>query len=182
MEVEEDRGSEGEEEGGGTLRALGTLEFLTQEADLSGTTLVDARNGSNELSRLAMLWTVRHCWPVGERFAFNFYRNWVQLLLHQPGEPPVTIMSKEGVIQGDPLLMVLYGITLVSLAEELRAADTGLLSPFYNDDGVFDGLARQSAQLLNLLMKRGPDRGYFPDWDKSLFVSDTPGQEEAEKR
>ena len=50
MEVEEDKGSEGEDEGGGTQRALGTLEFLTQEAEPSGTTLVDARNGFNELN------------------------------------------------------------------------------------------------------------------------------------
>ena len=28
-------------------------------------------------------------------------------------------------------------------------------------------------------MKRGPDRGYFPKSGKSLFISDTPGQEEA---
>ena len=60
MEVEEEGASEGEEEGGGTQRALVALEFLTQEADLNGTTLVDARNGFNELSRLAMLWTVKH--------------------------------------------------------------------------------------------------------------------------
>ena len=33
--------------------------------------------------------------------------------------------------------MVLYMITLV---EELRAADPGLLSPLYEDDMVFDGL------------------------------------------
>ena len=31
-------------------------------------------------------------------------------------------------------------------------------------------------------MKRGPDRGYFPDLDKSLLILDTPGQEEASKR
>ena len=31
-------------------------------------------------------------------------------------------------------------------------------------------------------MKRGPDREYFPDPDKSLFILDTPRQEEAEKR
>jgi hypothetical protein len=30
-----------------------------------GLTLVDARNGFNELSRYAMLWTARHCWPKG---------------------------------------------------------------------------------------------------------------------
>ena len=33
-----------------------------------------------------------------------------------------------------------------------------------------------------MLKKRGPDQGYFPDPAKSLFISDTPGQEEAAKR
>ena len=33
-----------------------------------------------------------------------------------------------------------------------------------------------------MLMKRGPDRGYFPELAKSLFISDTLGQEEATKR
>ena len=159
MEVEEDRGSEGEEEGGGTQRALGALEFLSQEADLIRTMLVDAHHRFNKLSRLAMLWTVRHRWMAGAKFAFNCYRHWAQLLLRQPGEPPVTILSREGVTQGDPISIVLYGITLVPLSEELRAADPGLLSPFYVDDAAFNGLARQSAQLLKLLMKRGADHG-----------------------
>ena len=60
MEGMEDEGSEREEGGGGTLRALEALEFLTQEAEPSGAMLVDARNGFNEMSRLAMLWTIRH--------------------------------------------------------------------------------------------------------------------------
>ena len=85
MEVEEDRGSEVEERGDGTQRALGSLEFLTKDADPSGTTLVDARNGFNEISRLEMLCTVWHRWPAGASFTFNFYRHWVQLLLCQPG-------------------------------------------------------------------------------------------------
>ena len=182
MEVQVDRGSEGEEEGRGTQRALEALEFLTQEADPSGTTIVDARHGFNELSRLAMLWTVQHCWPAGARFAFNGYKHWAQLLLRQPREMPVTILSREGVTQGDPLSMVLYGITLVPLAEELRAADPGLLSLFYANDAAFGGSAQSSAQLLKLLMKRGPDRGYFPERAKSLLIVDTPGQEEAAKR
>ena len=78
--------------------------------------------------------------------------------------------------------MVLYGITLVPLAEELRAADPGILSPFYANDTSFDGLVRRSAQLLKLLMKRGTDRGYLPELAKYLFISDTPGKEEAAKR
>ena len=78
--------------------------------------------------------------------------------------------------------MVLHSIILIPLAEELRAADTGLLSLFYADDVVLESSARQSAQLLKLLMERGPDRGYIPEPAKSLFISDTPGQEEAAKR
>ena len=141
MEVEEDRDSEGEEGGDGTQRALGAPEFLTQDAELSGTTLVDDRNGFNELRHLAMLWTVRNRWPTGARFAFNCYMHLAQLLLHHPVELPVTILSQERVTHGDPLLMVLYGITLVPLAEEVRAANPGILSPFYADDTTFNSLA-----------------------------------------
>ena len=55
MEVEEDRGSEGEEGGNGTQQTRGALGFITRYAEPSGTTLVDDRNGFNDLSRLAML-------------------------------------------------------------------------------------------------------------------------------
>ena len=72
--------------------------------------------------------------------------------------------------------MVLYRIALATLAEELRAADLGFLSPFYADDTAFDGSSRQSAQLLKLLMKRGLDRGYFPEPAKSIFISNTLGE------
>ena len=47
---------------------------------------------------------------------------------------------------------------------------------------AFDGLARQIAQLLKLLMNRGPEWGYFPEPDESLFISDTLGKKEAAKR
>ena len=102
MEVEEE--GKREEGGDGTLRALGTLAFLNHEAEPSETTLIDARNGFNELSRLEMLWTVRHRWPEGSRFAFNCYRHWAKLLLRQTGDPLLTILSREGGTQGDPPL------------------------------------------------------------------------------
>ena len=60
MEVEENRDREVEEVVEGTQQTLGSLELLTQDADQSVTTLVDACNGFNELGCLAMLWTVRH--------------------------------------------------------------------------------------------------------------------------
>ena len=81
----------------------------------------------------------------------------MHLLLRHTGEPPVTILSREGVTQGDPLSMVLYRITLIPLVKELRAADPGILYPLYAEDAAFDVSKRRSAQLLKLLMKMGPD-------------------------
>ena len=57
-----------------------------------------------------------------------------------------------------------------------------MISLFYADDAAFDGSARRSAQLLKLLMERGPDRGYLTKPTKCLFIFDTSGQEEAAKR
>ena len=75
--------------------------------------------------------------------------------------------------------MVLYGITLIPLKKELRDADPTPLSPFYADDAVFDGLARQSAAQLRLLVDRGPDQGYLPKPSKLLFIADNLDEEEA---
>ena len=78
--------------------------------------------------------------------------------------------------------MVIYGTTLIPLAKELSEADPGIVSPFYADDATFDGSERRSAQLIKLLMKKRTDQGYFSEPDKSLLISDTPGQEEEAKR
>ena len=137
-----------------------------------GTTLVDARNGFNELSRLAMLWTVRHRWPAGARFVLNCYRHWAQLVIRQQGGDPIILHSREGVTQGDPLSMVVYGVALVPLAEIIRAADKEVLAPFYADDVGLDGPAGRNAKLMGILVEHGPDFGYFPEPGKSIHVCD----------
>ena len=68
--------------------------------------------------------------------------------------------------------MVLYGINLFPLVEELRDANPTILSPFYADDVAFDGSERQS-------VNRGTDQGYFPDPAKSPFIADKPEEKEA---
>ena len=55
-------------------------------------------------------------------------------------------------------MIILYGITHIPLVEELRDANPTLLSPFYADDEVFDGLARRSAAQLILMMNGGLDQ------------------------
>ena len=78
-------------------------------------------------------------------------------------------------------MMFFHRINLIPLAEEIMADDLGILSPFYADSAVLNISVRRSAQLLNLLMRRGPDREYFPDTANLLFILDTLGQEETGK-
>ena len=80
----------------------------------------------------------------GARFGFNFYKHWAQLLLCHSVIPLVTLLSQEGVTQEDTLFLFLYGVTLVPLTEELRAAYPGIIAPFYTYDAAFDGSERSS--------------------------------------
>ena len=48
--------------------------------------------------------------------------------------------------------MVLYRFTLVTLVEELQAADPGVVSPFYADDATFNKLVRRSDKPMNLIL------------------------------
>ena len=60
--------------------------------------------------------------------------------------------------------------------------DPTLLSPFYTDDAEFDGSARRSVAQLRLLIDWGPERSYFTEQTKSLFISDNPEEKEAARR
>ena len=78
--------------------------------------------------------------------------------------------------------MVLYGITLVPLAEELFSAVPDLLKLFYTDDVKFDGPVDRISRLVTLPLEQGLVKGYFPKLYKSIFICDSPAQEEATKQ
>ena len=140
-------------------------------AEASAVLLVDATNGFNELSRKAMLWTVRHRWANGARFSFNCYRHSAQLLLRRRGGDCEIILSREGVTQGDPLSMVLYGLALTPLAETIRAAVPTVVQPWYADDAAMAGPVSGIAAAQRLLLDLGPRQGYFPEPEKSILIA-----------
>ena len=43
-------------------------------------------------------------------------------------------------------------------------------------------IRRSTVRKIKSVDEEGPDRGYFPETAKYLFISDTPGQEEAANR
>ena len=91
--------------------------------------MADATDGFNNLSRKRMFWTVRHCWPRLARFAFNCYCHEVRLVVRVPGHIAMILMSMEGVTQGDPLAMGMYGISLIPLIEHLCVVYPDMLQP-----------------------------------------------------
>ena len=54
------------------------------------------------------------------------------------GESAVFILSKEGVAQGDPFTMALYGIMLLPLIANLKRMFPRVLQPWFADDGAMD--------------------------------------------
>jgi hypothetical protein len=152
-----------------------------------GLTLVDARNGFNKLSHYSMLWTARHRWPKGARFAFNCYRHYVRCIVWNPGDEPSILLSREGVTLGCPQSGILYGIGLLPLAECLRRDDdpqqpsnSTVLQPWYADNMAMMGMSKRIARVFQLLMEKGPSVGYFPEPAKLYHIC--PKEEEAEAR
>ena len=86
-----------------------------------------------------------------------------------------------GVSQGGLLSIVLYGVTLAPLEEELQVSYSVLIAPFYSNDADFDSSLWGSVRLISIIMERGPISRCFSNLSKSLFISDTPDQEASAK-
>ena len=129
-----------------------------------------------------MLWTVRHRWAAGARFAFNCYRHSAILIVRNPGGIPFILNSNEGVTQGDPLSMVLYGLALLPLSEYLRKEVPDVLQPWYADDCMLVGKASHIDKALGLIKERGEPRGYLAEPNKSLVACNPDAREAAKQQ
>ena len=167
----------------GAVHAVRAMWKATEDNEEWGFLLVDAANAFNAGNRTAILWTVRHLWPAGARFAFNCYRHWSHLMIRRDdGYDGYWLTSEEGVTQGDPLSMVLYGIGMLPLTRKLKDAVPECIQPWYADDagagGEFDDIER----FFKLLQLWGPARGYFPEPTKSILVVKPQSVERATAR
>ena len=110
-----------------------------------------------------MLWTVAHQWPKASRFAFNCYKHFLQLIIRVPGDrTPNIILSKEGVTQGDPMAMPLYGISVAVLAEQLKRIFPSPMKVWYADDFSATDSGRVARPLMKRLGEIRPLRGGLP--------------------
>ena len=102
------------------VHAVAGLWAEMDEEERQGFLVIDAENAFNSLSRVNMLWNVRHLWPEGARFAFNLYCFTSLLICRSNTGEHLQMWSKEGSIQGCPLSMFLYGIGVLPLIQKLK--------------------------------------------------------------
>ena len=63
---------------------------------------------------------MQYKWPAASRFVFNCYRHESMMLVRQQGQNPITMLSREGVTQGDPLSMLVYGLLVAEIVMRIE--------------------------------------------------------------
>ena len=141
--------------------------------DGCGMLVMNASNAFNSLNRETALWNARILWPRCSRFLFNTYRGFASLFVAGADE---VINSREGTTQGDPLAMLVYGVSLLPLIRKLKDPNNVLQS--FCDSAAIAKLKKLEIWLKNLI-EEGPAFGYFPEPSKSFLVVDKQYAEEA---
>ena len=93
----------------------------------------------------------------------NCYRHQAVLLVHTDDSyASHWLASHEGVTQGNPLSMILYGIDMLPFTLQLKVAVPTALQPWYADNTAAGGNFEDIIRVFNLLQTTGLARGYFP--------------------
>ena len=116
--------------------------------------LIDTNIAFNEINRVGVLWTVQNLWLSIARFVFNCYRHWSSIVFLNGNGTDSILHSREGMTQGDTLVMIPYGIWILPLIKNIKQAIPDVIQPWYADDAgdlgtfgrletYFDSLTRQ---------------------------------------
>ena len=81
----------------------------------------------------------------------------------------ISLLSKEGVTQGDPLSMMLYAVAVLPLIRSLRAPGKWTQN-WYADDSSCVADLRSLRAWYEELSHRGPDYGYHPEPSQTVLV------------
>eukprot|EP00923_Selenidium_pygospionis_P059507 GHVN01104720.1.p1 GENE.GHVN01104720.1~~GHVN01104720.1.p1 ORF type:complete len:109 (-),score=13.82 GHVN01104720.1:762-1088(-) len=79
--------------------------------------LVDADNAFNSIKREKVIREGIKHWPAAARFVINTYGHPTELILQ---DCETSLWSCEGVVQGDPISMMLYSLASMPLIETLQ--------------------------------------------------------------
>ena len=128
--------------------------------------LVDVTNAFNSVNRVVALCNARVLWPRFSRYLFNTYQGYASLLLQDGSK---SLLSKEGVTQGDPLSMMLYAVAVLPLIRSLRASGKWTQNWYADDSSCIADLGSLRAWYEELSC-RGLNYGYHPESSKTALV------------
>ena len=122
-----------------------------------------------------MLYVLRYLWPQGVRYVYNCYKHRSLVLYHDStAGTAFTLYSATGVVQGCPLSMYTYSLTLVPLIHRLQREFPTLLHLWYANDGNAASSFVELKLYFDRLNRSGIPYGYFVQPTKSKLVTCHP--------
>ena len=152
----------------GAIHAFSSM-FDELSNDGWGLLLMDASNAFNSVNRAAAIWNSRILWSRSSRYIFNAYQGYAMLFI---AGSKTYILSREGVTQGDPMAMLVYGIAILPLTKKLKNLEKWKQN-WYAVHSACLAKFKELKEWLELLIQEGPKFGYFPEPEKSYRSSGT---------
>ena len=153
----------GQKSGGeATVHAMHSI-FQADETD--ATLLADTSNAFNSLNRVAALNNIRVLCPLSATYVTNTYRVPARLFVVGGSE----LKSTEGTMQGDPLAMSVYAISLQLLILLLHNCTTAKQC-WFADDATVAGSLEEVKQWWVALVEAGLPLRYYPNSKKCWLV------------
>ena len=138
----------------GCESAVHPMRELFKSPEIEVIIPVDATNSFNSLNRQATLRNIHHlCAPLS-KILINTYLEDVCLFID--GE---TLLSQEGITQGDSLAMAMYAIVVTPLIHQIKQETTKQV--WFADDATAGGKLTNVCEWWDHLTSTGPDYGYF---------------------
>ncbi len=159
----------------GCEAAVHAMRSIFADETTEGVLLIDASNAFNRLNRAVALRNVRHLCPSIATVIINSYRADAELFIGD-----TTLYSQEGTTQGDPLAMAFYALATVPLS---KACKVERLSGevWFADDATGGGRIEDLRLWWDLLERKGPMYGYFPNGMKTWLIVKNEHLETAEQ-
>ena len=155
----------------GCVAAVHSMKIIFENDCTQAALLVDAQNAFNLLNRRVALWNIHQICPSIATILTNIYREDASLFVQDE-----TILSQEGVMQGDPMAMAMFALGIAPLIKELQ----GIHQIWFADDAAAGGSLDELHHWWTKLIEIGPRYGYYPNPGKTWLLVKEEGHMEAQ--
>ena len=158
----------------GIEHAIHTLREEFDADESCSILLFDASNAFSLLNRKLALENIETTCPSLVTALRNSYSEPSDLLVNG-----TKLKLEEGVTQGDPLSMAMYGIDILPLIKRLNVTKTS--EKWYADDGNSAGELTKLREVFRVLQEDGSNYGYFINGPKCQLITKKNMMEEAKR-